>query len=45
MSERGVIVGVDVGGTFTDLFLLDAATGRSAPPRCRRAAATRRRAS
>ena len=22
MSERGVIVGVDVGGTFTDLFLL-----------------------
>src|SRR5687768_11554976 len=23
MSTRGVIVGVDVGGTFTDLFLLD----------------------
>ncbi|HUI97553.1 MAG TPA: hydantoinase/oxoprolinase family protein [Xanthobacteraceae bacterium] len=28
MSENGVIVGVDVGGTFTDLFWLDAATGR-----------------
>ena len=28
MSDRGVIVGVDVGGTFTDLFLLDAANGR-----------------
>src|SRR5262252_8733053 len=27
MSERGVIVGVDVGGTFTDLFLLDAGAG------------------
>ncbi len=27
MSARDVIVGVDVGGTFTDLFLLDAATG------------------
>jgi N-methylhydantoinase A len=28
MSGRGVIVGVDVGGTFTDLFLLDSANGR-----------------
>jgi N-methylhydantoinase A len=28
MSTRGVIVGVDVGGTFTDLFLLDSAAGR-----------------
>jgi N-methylhydantoinase A len=28
MSKRGVIVGVDVGGTFTDLFLLDSAAGR-----------------
>ncbi len=28
MSGRGVIVGVDVGGTFTDLFLLDSAAGR-----------------
>src|SRR6476469_686015 len=28
MSGRGVIVGVDVGGTFTDLFLLDASAGR-----------------
>jgi N-methylhydantoinase A len=28
MAGDGVIVGVDVGGTFTDLFLLDAATGR-----------------
>jgi N-methylhydantoinase A len=28
MSKRGVIVGVDVGGTFTDLFLLDASVGR-----------------
>ena len=28
MSNRNVIVGVDVGGTFTDLFLLDAANGR-----------------
>ena len=28
MSDRNVIVGVDVGGTFTDLFLLDAANGR-----------------
>jgi N-methylhydantoinase A len=27
MTERSVIVGVDVGGTFTDLFLLDAAAG------------------
>jgi N-methylhydantoinase A len=27
MTARGVIVGVDVGGTFTDLFLLDAASG------------------
>ncbi|MBX9826280.1 MAG: hydantoinase/oxoprolinase family protein [Xanthobacteraceae bacterium] len=27
MSTRGVIVGVDVGGTFTDLFLLDAGSG------------------
>ncbi|MBI3435914.1 MAG: hydantoinase/oxoprolinase family protein [Proteobacteria bacterium] len=26
MSGRGAIVGVDVGGTFTDLFLLDQAT-------------------
>jgi N-methylhydantoinase A len=28
MSARGIIVGVDVGGTFTDLFLLDATTGQ-----------------
>src|SRR5476649_2811813 len=28
MSNPQVIVGVDVGGTFTDLFLLDAANGR-----------------
>ena len=28
MSGKGVIVGVDVGGTFTDLFLLDAEKGR-----------------
>ena len=28
MSDRGVIVGVDVGGTFTDLFLLDSKAGR-----------------
>jgi N-methylhydantoinase A len=27
MSGRGVIVGVDVGGTFTDLFLLDSQNG------------------
>src|SRR5690348_15378402 len=27
MSGRGVIVGVDVGGTFTDLFLLDSTKG------------------
>jgi N-methylhydantoinase A len=27
MSGRGVIVGVDVGGTFTDLFLLDSESG------------------
>src|SRR5215813_5123609 len=27
MSAGSVIVGVDVGGTFTDLFLLDSATG------------------
>ena len=26
--SRDVIVGVDVGGTFTDLFWLDAASGR-----------------
>src|SRR3989440_3553887 len=28
MSNPNVIVGVDVGGTFTDLFLLDAANGQ-----------------
>jgi N-methylhydantoinase A len=28
MSGRGVIVGVDVGGTFTDLFMLDAGSGK-----------------
>ncbi|HUZ63338.1 MAG TPA: hydantoinase/oxoprolinase family protein [Acetobacteraceae bacterium] len=28
MSARRLIVGVDVGGTFTDLFFLDEATGR-----------------
>src|SRR5215472_6650983 len=28
MSEGSVIVGVDVGGTFTDLFLLDTSSGR-----------------
>ena len=28
MSGRSVIVGVDVGGTFTDLFLLNASAGR-----------------
>jgi len=28
MSGRRVIVGVDVGGTFTDLFLLDSPAGR-----------------
>jgi N-methylhydantoinase A len=28
MNERGAIVGVDVGGTFTDLFLLDTEAGR-----------------
>jgi N-methylhydantoinase A len=28
MSELGAIVGVDVGGTFTDLFLLDTAAKR-----------------
>jgi N-methylhydantoinase A len=28
MNGRGVIVGVDVGGTFTDLFLLDSSAGR-----------------
>jgi N-methylhydantoinase A len=27
MDQRGVIVGVDVGGTFTDLFMLDASNG------------------
>jgi N-methylhydantoinase A len=28
MNGRGAIVGVDVGGTFTDLFLLDSSVGR-----------------
>jgi N-methylhydantoinase A len=28
MTRRGIIVGVDVGGTFTDLFMLDAGSGR-----------------
>ena len=28
MSARSVIVGVDIGGTFTDFFLLDASTGQ-----------------
>jgi N-methylhydantoinase A len=27
MAESGLVLGVDVGGTFTDLFLLDPATG------------------
>jgi N-methylhydantoinase A len=27
MASRGVIVGVDVGGTFTDLFMLDSTRG------------------
>ena len=45
MSGRGLIVGVDVGGTFTDLFLLEPPRGGSSPPRCRRTAATRRRVS
>ena len=27
MNGRGVIVGVDVGGTFTDLFWLDSNSG------------------
>ena len=45
-ERRGVIVGVDVGGTFTDLFLLRRGDAHaSAPRRCRRAAATRRKAS
>ena len=26
MTACGIIIGVDVGGTFTDLFLLDATT-------------------
>jgi N-methylhydantoinase A len=30
MAKRGVIVGVDVGGTFTDLFMLDSAGFRTA---------------
>jgi N-methylhydantoinase A/oxoprolinase/acetone carboxylase beta subunit len=34
MNGRGVIVGVDVGGTFTDLFLLDSNSGTFRPPRC-----------
>ena len=41
MSKRGVIVGVDVGGTFTDLFLLDAASGTL--PHRQGAVAARRR--
>ncbi len=46
MNGRGVIVGVDVGGTFTDLFLLDSTRRAcSAPPRCRRAAAMKPQAS
>ena len=36
MSERGVIVGVDVGGTFTDLFMLDASGFRTAKVPSRR---------
>ncbi|MEQ8344908.1 MAG: hydantoinase/oxoprolinase family protein [Sneathiellaceae bacterium] len=27
MTERGLVVGVDVGGTFTDIFVLDEAAG------------------
>ena len=46
MSGPDAIVGVDVGGTFTDLFLLDSGrAARSAPPRCPRVAATRRKVS
>ena len=26
-SSRSTVIGVDVGGTFTDLFVLDEATG------------------
>ena len=37
MSAADVIVGVDVGGTFTDLFVFDEATRHvRASPRCRR---------
>lgn len=28
MTKRGLVVGVDVGGTFTDVFYLDEASGR-----------------
>ena len=43
-ADPAYVVGVDVGGTFTDVFILDEATrpGRP-PPRCRRPAATSRR--
>ena len=43
--ERQAIVGIDVGGTFTDLFRFDRTTRTFRPPRCRRSAATRRTAS
>src|SRR4051812_47627604 len=36
MAGRGVIVGVDVGGTFTDLFMLDASGFRTAKVPSRR---------
>ncbi len=44
MDKRGVIVGVDVGGTFTDLFMLDAANGsfRTAKVPSHRGARSRR---
>jgi hypothetical protein len=41
MIDHGAMVGVDVGATFTDLFLLDAEAG--AFPDCEGAIASRRR--
>jgi len=33
-SNRNLIVGIDIGGTFTDLALLDASTGRLVTGKC-----------
>jgi N-methylhydantoinase A len=42
MSGTGLVAGVDVGGTFTDLVIFDPASGLCVWPRCRRRCRTSR---